>query len=406
MAKFIKLYLIKHVILEKRPLNLPYKNIKMVSEQQTIPPITKVDNDEIDLMALAFKIWKGRKVILKTIAIGLGIGILVALLSPKEYSASTTVVPQMGQTNNKLGGLSSLAAMAGFNLDMASGGDNLSPLVYPKIVNSARFQLELMNTPFTFSGVDKPVSIYEYYINIEKPSFLSLVKKYTIGLPGIIITAIKGENNNKGITEENEDPVILSEKQENIRKLTSKKIFVTPDAKNGYITVGASFSEPLLTAQVAQKTREMLQEYITKLKIEKAVARLDFVEKLYIEKKKDFEMAQNRLARHRDQNQHISTAIAKTTEERLQSEYSISQNVYNELAKQLEQAKIQVKEETPVFSVLEQVMVPMEKTKPKRSMILAVWFFLGIFCGIAIILGKDFYETISEKWNEQKESKI
>ena len=111
------------------------------------PPVT--NDDEIDLLELTKTIWNGRKTILKTILIAGIIGVIIALLSPKEYTATTTIVPQTSSSTSKLGGLSSLAAMAGFNLDNVTSGDILSPTVYPEIVSSVPFQMELMNTSFT-----------------------------------------------------------------------------------------------------------------------------------------------------------------------------------------------------------------------------------------------------------------
>ena len=72
------------------------------------------------------------------------IGLIVAIFSQKEYTASSTMVPQLSKSQSKLGGLSSLAAMAGFNLDMNMETSELSPYVYPQIVQSVPFQLELM----------------------------------------------------------------------------------------------------------------------------------------------------------------------------------------------------------------------------------------------------------------------
>ena len=69
---------------------------------------------KIDLIALAKTLWDNRKFIIITVAIFMVLGVAVALLTPKEYTASTTVVPQISDTSTKLGGLSSLAAMARF----------------------------------------------------------------------------------------------------------------------------------------------------------------------------------------------------------------------------------------------------------------------------------------------------
>lgn len=364
------------------------------------PPVS-ID-DEIDLLVLAKTFWNGRKTIFKTILIAGILGVVIALLSPKEYTASTTMVPQTSSSGSKLGGLSSLAAMAGFNLDnMGSSGEALSPIVYPEIVSSTPFQLDLMNIPFTFSEVNHPVSLYEYYSEISKPSALSLISKYTIGLPGVIILAIKGDSNPKG-SAETKGPITLSKKQEDVRKMIASQVTLALDSKQGFITLQSTFPEALLSAQVADQARELLQKYITRFKIEKASDKLSFIEQRYEEKKKEFEKAQERLARFRDQNKNVSSMLARTEEERMQGEYSIAMNVYNELAKQLEQAKIQVKEETPVFSILEPAMVPREKSKPKRPMIVAIWLFLGGIIGTGIVFGKGFLKDVKVKWNENQ----
>jgi hypothetical protein len=161
----------------------------MQEHNNTINPAAA--NDEIDLVALAKQVWKGRKTIFIALGIGAILGVFIALFSPKEYTAKTVMVPQL-EGSSKSGGLSSLAALAGISVDMSASSE-LSPLIYPQIVGSIPFQLELMNTPLDFVKVDRPVSLFEYYTEYSKPSLLSSVKKYTIGLPGILIGAIRGK---------------------------------------------------------------------------------------------------------------------------------------------------------------------------------------------------------------------
>ena len=211
--------------------------------------------------------------------------------------------------------------------------------------------------------------------------------------------------NRKQTSESKGGPIALSKKQqEKVQKNDCfKKVTLDIDAKQGFITLQAAFPEALLSAQVADQARELLQKYITRFKIEKAANKLSFIEERYQEKKKEFEKAQSRLAYFRDQNKNVTSAVARTEEERMQGEYSIALNVYNELAKQLEQAKIQVKEETPVFSILEPAMVPQTKTKPKKLMIVAIWLFLGGIAGTGIVFGKVFLKDIKAKWNENND---
>jgi uncharacterized protein involved in exopolysaccharide biosynthesis len=47
------------------------------------------------------------------------------------------------------------------------------------------------------------------------------------------------------------------------------------------------------------------------------------------------------------------------------------------LAKQKEQAAIQLSKDTPTFSVLDPVKVPKEKTAPKKIIYVFVTFFMG-----------------------------
>jgi len=76
-------------------------------------------------------------------------------------------------------------------------------------------------------------------------------------------------------------------------------------------------------------------------------------------------------------------------------------SVYSELAKQLEQAKIQVKQDTPVFTIIEPISVPIKKSKPNRPMILLIWLFLGGVLGTGVVFGKEFIVPMKKRWNEK-----
>ncbi|WP_346857517.1 Wzz/FepE/Etk N-terminal domain-containing protein [uncultured Draconibacterium sp.] len=362
----------------------------------------QVSEDEIDLIALAKTIWKGRKLIIITVLIFMAIGVAVALLSPKEYSSSTTMVPQLSNNSSKMGGLSSLAAMAGFNLgDLNKSSGELSPYIYPQIVQSVPFQLELMNASYTFSAVDHPVSFYEYYTQHYTPGFLASLKKYTIGLPFVILSAIKGEDQTSGKTLETNDYIYLTKEQEEVRKILANGVTLETNDKDGYVTLSVRSNEAKLSAQIAQKAQMLLQKYITTFKIEKASAQLKFIEERYADNKKEFEAAQAALADFRDKNKNVTSARARTQEERLQSDYQLAFDVYSQLAQQLEQARIQVKEDTPVFSIIKPVTVPLEDNG-SGLMTLLIWTFLGGVIAIGWIFGKEFLTSIKEKWNSEE----
>ncbi|MCY1719083.1 Wzz/FepE/Etk N-terminal domain-containing protein [Prolixibacteraceae bacterium Z1-6] len=360
----------------------------------------QIQDDEIDLIALAKTIWEGRKLIIRTVLIFMVLGVTVALLTPKQYTASTTMVPQVANGSSKMGGLSSLAAMAGFNLNMSQGSSELTPMIYPQILSSAPFQLEMMNTPFKFPDLEQPVSIFEYYTEIKEPGVLANVKKYTLGLPFVLLKAMKGTPAESNALASG-NLIAFTKDQEEISKRLSETISLDVNDKDGYLTLAVQAEDARLAAQVAQKALELLQNYITTFKVEKASAQLKFIEERYNENKAEFEKAQAVLADFRDKNKNVTSARARTQEERLQSDYQLAFNVFSELAKQLEQARIQVKEDTPVFSIVKPVTVPIEKSKPNRPMILIIWTFMGGVIAIGWIFGKEFLVSIREKWNEE-----
>ncbi len=312
------------------------------------------------------------------------------------------MVPQGNSTSSGMGGLSSLAAMAGFNLGSGSTADALSPTIYPQIIQSIPFQLELMNSQFDCPDVNHPISLFEYYTAYQKASIIGTIQKYTLGLPFVLLRAIRGKPKQISLDNSSESQLILLTADQNaVRGILSQQISLDINDNDGYITLSTNFSDPLLAAQVAQKAQNMLQEYITKYKLEKAADQLKFIQARYEEKKGEFEDAQHQLAMFRDRNKNVSSALALTEQEQLQSQYTLAYSVYSELAKQVETAQIQVKEDTPILTVIEPVQVPMSKSKPNRPLILFIWIFLGGVAGVGLIFGREFFSSVKEKWQTE-----
>lgn len=372
-----------------------------MSEQQTPVQSKPIADDEIDLLALIKTIWNGRRIIMLSVFAGAILGVTVALISSNEYATSTIMVPQMGgDSQSGLGSLGGLAALAGISMDMNQGAE-LSFMVYPKILGSIPFQLELMNTPLNFKDNSAPITLFDYYTKSSKPSIFGTLKKYTIGLPGVLISAIKSKTKELCLPTDSDDhPIFLTKDQYKVIKALDNIISLDVNTKEGYLTLTTRMPEALAAAQLAQKAQSLLQRHITEFKIEKAKTNLDFILQRYNETKTEFEKAQVSLALVNDRNKNFTSGLPRIETDRIQTRYTIAFSVYQELAKQLEQAKIQVKKETPVFTIIEPVTVPSEKSKPNRSMILAIWIFLGGIIGIGIVFGKEYIKNIRKQWNE------
>ena len=242
--------------------------------------------EEIDLVEVIKKLWKNRKLIIKVTVVAMVVGIFVALFSATEYSASCTLVPQSGEQKTS-GGLSGLAAMAGINLNLGGGGDVLSPTMYPRVLSSVPFQKEMMQMPLTIEGVDHSVTLFDYYTKEEYQKFnlLRAIKKYTIGLPGVIMGAIRGEEDTTQVKSGSSAIQSLSPDEKKVSEALGQIVSLNVNDKDGYVELSASMPEALAAAEVAQYAQNLLQRYITEFKIEKVASNLAFIQQRYDEAK-------------------------------------------------------------------------------------------------------------------------
>ena len=371
----------------------------MTMEQYQNQNNMPVEEQEIDLVELIQKMWINRWLIIKVASVFVVLGVLVALFSAKVYTASCDIVPDTGKSGNSK--MSSLAALAGVN--MSSGEDvmALSPLVYENIMNGTTFRKELMQTKINFEEIDEPVSFFDYYTSEEynKPSVFSYIKKYTIGLPFVILNAIRGEQpepDYSGVGK-SEGPTVetLNKEEFDVMNILGQSVSITLQEKKGFVTITSNMPEAVAAAQLTQATVVLLQKYITEFKIAKVQSNLDFIQSRYDEAKKNFEDIQVRRAAFRDANTNTNKYSARVEAEKLDAEYTLAMNLYSELATQLEQAKIEVKKDTPVLTVVRPVTIPYKKSKPQRAQILLAFTFLGVVAGAGLVLGLPMLANIT-----------
>ncbi len=359
-----------------------------------------VQEQEIDLIALFKRLWKKRMFVIYVTLAFMVLGLMIALFSKKEYTATTVFVPQTSRQGVS-SSMSSLASLAGINLGQVGGGESLSPAIYPQLLSNVDFIKELMYTPIKFEEWPEKVTLFDYYTNEDynKPTFFGTVKKYTLGLPGVIIKAIKGSNKEEADSAAADGPLpVFTEKEYACKQVLTNLVSITINDKDGYVELSASMPEPVAAAEVATAAFNLLEKYITEYKIEKAKATLDFVNDRFAEAKADFEEKQKELASFRDANRMLTTATSQIAQERLEREYELANTIYTELARQKTQVELQVKEDTPVLSVVQPVVVPFEKSKPKRAIILIAFTFLGGCLGCASVFGFDFIKHQGSSW--------
>ena len=343
---------------------------------------------EIDLIDLIRKLWLERMFILKVTGVFILLGLLTALTGSKEYTASCQFVPQTSKNANN-SSMARLASLAGINMgSLATGEQLLSPLVYPNVLNSIAFKRDLLQTQIRIKGEEEPITLLTYLSDkkYRKFSLTGTILKYTVGLPGLIVHAIKGEPEEQETIADEPFVVLTKEEYTAVRALESV-IGIEVEEKKGYIALSAQMPEPYAAAQVAESALELLQKYITEFKVDKVQSNLEFIQERYDELKKEYEEIQEQRAAYKDANQGISTSRARTNLEKLDNQFNLAYSIYSEMATQLEQAKIQVKETTPILTVIDPVSMPIKPSKPRKMMILVGFTFLGgvAACGYVLI---------------------
>ena len=356
------------------------------------------EEEGIDIMALVRQLWDGRKTIIIWTCVFSLLGLVAALTMKRTYSVSTVMVPQMNSKSNS--SLSSLAALAGVDMGMDLSAKDLSPLVYPQIVNSVPFRRELLYTPLHFAKADSAVSMYTYFKEIAKPSPMAYVKKYTIGLPFLLLNALKKEKPEMVLPSSGSDdspkPLLLTKDEVKLLTVVAESVSLNVDKKEGLITLNVNGVEPIQTAELALKAQQLLQEEITRFRTEKAQRDLDYIQDRYNETKKEAESLQAALASVSDRSQDVIGSRNRIQRERIQQKYTLANAIYTDMAKQLEQAKMQVKRDTPVLTVIQPVTVP-SKPSNSRAKTLIVWTFLGFVLGCGIVFVKGYWPKLKEQ---------
>lgn len=314
----------------------------------------------------------------KTIAfysvVALLIGILYASVQQNEYACSVRVMPEL-KTSSATGGLNdlkSLAGLAGVNLDnINSGSEAIRPDLYPDIVQSTPFSIYLLNRKVRRSDNPANQTVQQFLEDYNA--------RTTVGwLMGML-------GSNKDIDQVHASTtgnINLTKEQEKISQEVLERVNTTFDKKSGIVTISATMPDPLVASTVAGQTLDYLTKYVTTYRTGKSRQQVNFLFNQVSNAKARYEKAEYAVSSYRDRNKSLYLNTAKIEEQRLQAEYLLAQTVYTELSKQLEQARIKMQEEVPVFQLLEPPRVPTRKSAPQRSIIVLSFLIAGTVIGV------------------------
>lgn len=328
------------------------------------------------------------------------LGILLAIFSPVGYETNAKLMPEMQSSQGPAGNLlQQYGGLLGINGSSSGLGQNNSipPQLFPDILQSLPYQMELMNTPLVFSRFDTTVTAHTFFSEIYGPTIFDLLKGYTIGLPSKIGSLFKTQtlSKNTSITKKVTQDSILALNASQMRTIGElfERVNINVNQQSGVISISSQLPDPKASAQLTQTAIRLLRSHVREYRTQKAQQNVEFVKTQLSEAKKRFEKAQSELAEFRDSNVNLATAKAQTREQELQSQYDLAFNLYNSLAQRLEQAKLNLQEKMPVLTVLQPVNVPLDNSSPNIPLIILVSLVIGGIAGAGWVV-------IEQWWNE------
>lgn len=326
---------------------------------------------EIDIIELLKGIWAQKKKVVKWGLWGAVAGVIIAFSIPKQYETVVKIAPESKSTAGLGGSMGGLAALAGVDLEGKSV-DGISSKIYPEILSSAPFLLELADIKVSDKG--KEMSFFEYITKEQRSAWWSYVISAPMKAVGLVMGLFSDDK------ESRDRPLSLYEPtQEQLDYMGAlrKMIVMTEDKKLGIFTIKTTMQDPKIAAIIADSLLSDLQSYMVDYKTAKARGDLDANLERLKDAKAKYYRADSLYASVMDKNQNLISQSAKMKIERLLEEKELAYSIYEQLSSQVEVSRMSLQENTPIATVIEPPSVPVRASSPKKAMLLIAFVFLG-----------------------------
>ncbi len=336
--------------------------------------------NEFDFATLLRLLQSKRRRILWNCLIAAVVGFLLALCIPKEYESSASIIPETGMTGEN-GGLSSLSNLAGINLNLNETGDAIGPDLYPTVVESNRFLVDLLYTQVhTIKGdVDT--------------DFMTYMRKHTrrpwwgygrIWMGKLMKALNPPEDINARGEGERINAERLSREDEMLIEGLKGAINCQMDDKTGMINITFHAQDPLVAKTIVDTLMLNLQEFITDYRTQKARNDLRHYQQLEQETREKYDAAQKAYADYCDSHMGATLLQAYQSEmEALETELNVALTSYTQVMQQVQLAEAKVQEKTPAFTVVDVASVPPRHSSPHKLLMAIAFAFLAGFNTVA-----------------------
>lgn len=378
---------------------------KSTVRQQSPFDLTEIRaSDDISLSELFDQLWIGRMKIMICILFFLFLGFFHYTFAPTEFKSESKLLME-SDSRTGISGLQALGQIGGFNFRSgASQSGMISPELYPDIIENVEFQRELLYQPIYFEKYGKELTLFEYFNDYYTSSFREKVYRgvidYTVKLPftlyGLMRRLFQSQNeSNLGLQEDILDKEVFILRPEFRYAMNMMKERITLNSDGELIEVETELPDPMASATVNVIVSDKIRDYVISYRSEKARQNLQFVEELYETAKENHEAAQYQLALFTDRNLGNLTATAEIEREKLEDEKNLRYQIYSSISERLEEAKVRLQEDTPIFTTFQRPILPTSK-ESSTLLIFPFTLIVGFVFGIIWIISGKYYPKVVE----------
>jgi uncharacterized protein involved in exopolysaccharide biosynthesis len=266
---------------------------------------------------------------------------LVTLFLPNYYRSEARLLPVESKgIGGNLGGLASAAAAFGVSVP---GGDS-SDANFVDVLNSRWLREQLLQTEF------------HYHIRSWRFGMERLEK-------GTLYAYLEAKNMDRAVGE------------------VAKVLASSRDLKSKVISISAETRSPELSQLIVQRAGKLLEVFLQDKGRTRGGAKATFAEARLVEARREMDEAEDILRRFLEGNRNYLTSgdpAVRLKGSRLETELRLRQQLVSAIAMNREQALLEEKNDIPILNVLDSGNLPIEKSKPARSvMVLLAMLLVG-----------------------------
>lgn len=340
----------------------------------------------IDLKPYLMRVIRSWRQILVWAFCGALVGVVIGLSKPRTYTVTTIVAPEIATRSTLSSGVSSLASLAGVNINSLAMTDAMHPDLYAEVIKSSDMAISLFDLPVTVQTRDSLVNtdLYDYMANYNKHPWWG----YLFALPRKGMSAIKAVFSKNYAIDNVEghatmDSLRLTRQQELVIKALRRSISANVEKKTYVLSIRVIMQDRIIAAQVANAVVENLRKFVVDYRRERAMDNVDYLEQVYEEVHADYLAAQRRYANYVDSHMGSLSRSSQVEQQHLQNEAQVRYQMYYQTAQNLLAAKAKVQLESPVLLTIQSAKAPVNG-KPSRVRLAIIWLIMGGIAGAGV----------------------